>query len=76
MAELAVLVGGVIAAVVVALLDRAMDPRVRVVGSSGHRDRVRRAIDRMRLRKPAAGRPAGGTENGLGGSRQGPSGDV
>lgn len=76
MAELAVLLGGILAAVVVALLDRAMDTRVRVVGSSGHRDRVRRAIDRMRLRKPAAGGAAGGAPDGPRGPGQGPAGGV
>lgn len=74
MAELAVLLGTVLAAVVVALVDRALDPRVRVVGSSGHRDRIRRAIDRMR--KPAAGGPAGGTEDGARGRGPGSPGDV
>lgn len=51
MAELAVLVATVIAAVVVALVDRATDPRIRVVGGGGYRDRVRRAIDRVRVRR-------------------------
>jgi hypothetical protein len=48
MAELGVLIGAVLSAIIIALLDRRLDSKVRVVGSSGHRDRVRRAIDRMR----------------------------
>lgn len=61
MAELVTLVATVLAAVVVALVERATDPRVRVATGGGYRDRVRRAIDRVRLRRPrdsAAGRTA------------------
>ena len=76
MAELAILLGTLLTGLVIALLDRAADRRAKVVGSSGHRDRVRAAIDRMRMRKPAAGGPAGGAEDGPRGGRPGSLGGV
>jgi hypothetical protein len=74
MAELGVLLGGVLVAVLWALLERLSDPSVRVVRGSRHRDGVRRAIDRMRD-APACG-PAGGASDGARGPGQGPPGGV
>ncbi len=74
MAELGILLGSVVVAILVALLDRWADRSVQVVRGTGHRSAVRRAIDRMR--HAATSRTTRTTEDGAGGKGSGEAGSL